>query len=492
MIKALINLYFQAKNTIFNIYFEVDKKSLYLFLVVIFLVYLPTFLYPYLLTDETWLVAIPSTHIGLGDGFGRYLFAFLSWGFNEIFQKIGFYTIYLIRGFAVFWLALTGYLFMRWFEFWGYEKKISFLLSICIITLPAYQIVVADGAPLAFAIFIATLATYYFFVFENRSIWERSFLSSTMLLISLTTYQQQVLVALALLSVPLITRNDWRTHRSFMGYGTLVTLVTIGYFAIWKFILYPRAFPGRIDDRYGPDAITIPGIDRFYDFIFNRLLQISNFWNVQQPVFNWLVCIVLTLILIRLLVAPRKMLLFKVLMITCLVIGSDFFRFVTGAYHSYVTAPALSFVLFYVAFSGADLLMRKKILIFTTMLTAYGCYMAFTTVKNEIAIPNWHHIEQIRGAVLTNPDKSNFHIDFSYKNDSVSIQEFQWRNGGVYLFHAATAVFEDLAIKGAISKEQLLRLKQGLSLGGTNSEGLPNWMQRELKRDSVTVILEKP
>ncbi len=53
-------------------WFRSEKKWLFLFLAILFLVYLSAFLYPYLLTDETWLVR-PGTHIGLGHGFGRYL-----------------------------------------------------------------------------------------------------------------------------------------------------------------------------------------------------------------------------------------------------------------------------------------------------------------------------------------------------------------------------------------------------------------------------------
>jgi hypothetical protein len=465
---------------------------LLLYFLILFLIYLPTFLHPYLLTDETWLIAIPGSHVGLGDGFGRYLFAFISWGMNELFQKIGFYSIYFIRGFAVFWLALSGFFLMRWFEYWGHEKFLSFLLSILILTLPAYQIVVADGAPLAFAIFTAIVSTYYFFTSADNLNWKKYILLSVLLIFSLTTYQQQVLVALAMLIVPLLQKKDWLTYKSVVIYGCFVTLVTFVYFVVWKFILYPRAFPGRIDERYGPHAISIPSIDQFFDFFSNRLLQISNLWNVQQPHINIVVCIILSLILIKIFFGTSKLFIFKFPVLVGLVFGADFFRFITGAYHSYVTAPAISLVILYMAFSGLYFLFRKKTIFIIFLLTIYGSFMAFNTVKNEIAIPVSHHFNQIKESVLKNPSSTRFHLDFSYKNDSVATQEFQWRNGGVYLFHMATSVFEDLAINGEISKDRLLLLKEGLSLGGVHSEGLPNWMQRESHIDSVLVRLDKP
>ncbi len=491
---CLVTLPSSKKGVLINItfncliqWFRSEKKWLFLFLAILFLVYLPTFLYPYLLADETSLVR----YITLPPG--RYLFAFISWGFATIFRLVGFYAIYVMRGFAVFWLALAGYFLMRWFEYWGHERTLSFLLAICIMTLPAYQIVVADGTQLAFAIFVATFATHYHFTSVDSSNWRKYTISSSLLLIAILTYQQQLLVALSMLAVPLLMTKEWRVYRSVISYGAFVTILALVYFICWKFIFYPLAFPGKIDTRYGPHAVHIPGKEQFIEFMEGRISQVANLWNVHHPYLTWIVYIVFALIIIRLfydlIIFPKQFAL-KLTLLIGLIIGSDFFRFATGAYHSYVTATALTLILFYMAFSGLDVLLRKKTTIFVMALAVYGCFMAFITVKNEIAIPNRHHMDQITEAVINNPNRLNFHIDFAYKNDSTAYQEFQWRNTGVYLHFITIDVLDHLAIMGTISDDR--RGKMYVSVGGAESGGLPDSTPSEPKADSFIVKLEKP
>lgn len=458
----------------------------------LFFVYLPVFAHPYLLADETWLIASPKFHLYLGmcGEFGRYLFFPINGVFNAAFQFIGLDAVYVIRSFAIGWFALSGCMLVRWFRLWGYEASASFALSVCILTLPAYQIIVADGTQLAPAIFFAIYGTYRFFAPGEAVGWRNAALSAGCLLASLLIYQQQVLLAIAMLAVPLLAGRIWRDWLPVMHFGTLVTALSAVYFTVWKFV-YPLAVHEKINERYGPNGVHLPGKDTLVEFATGRLVQVANLWDVHPPQVNLVTYVVGALILTAVLLGPARLVLQRCVLFALLVVGSDFFRLAAGTYPSYVTATALSFLVLSSAYAGARLLLGRFASYPVVALACYGCLMAFVTTRQEIALPNSMHMQQIRAAVLENPGCRSVRIDFAYRNDSTAYQEFQWRNAGVFLFHASIAVFEDLAKKNLISPLQLKDLNANLSIVGQGEETLHEWMRRYAQQDSIIVLLRK-
>lgn len=262
------------------------------------LVYLPTFLYPYLLTDEAWIVR-PGTHTWVYS-MGRPLFSVFSWLSAMISAKYGLGVVFALRGSAVIALSLSAYFLMRWFERWGHDRWASLGLALVIMTLPSYQIVVADGTQLAFAILFAILATLAFHRgFERRS--TMLIAGSTIMLISaLLIYQQQALIVFAMLAVPLLQYPAERqVKRLVISGGLFVTAVSCLYFIVWR-IMYRAFLPDKIDTRYGPDAVGLPTLEQVFNFADIRITQVANLWHVYSvPKLSWVVAIVAVLAAVK-------------------------------------------------------------------------------------------------------------------------------------------------------------------------------------------------
>ena len=84
-------------------------------------VYLPTFLYPYLLADETW-TSQPGTDPFWGFGLGRPLFSIISWLQARYFLVGALDVIYVLRATGVVGLAVCGYLLVRWLQLRGHDR----------------------------------------------------------------------------------------------------------------------------------------------------------------------------------------------------------------------------------------------------------------------------------------------------------------------------------------------------------------------------------
>src|SRR5579862_5767703 len=88
----------------------------------LFIVYLPVFLYPYLLLDETWIVR-PGTYTSTLS-MGRPLFSVFIWATGKVFAKYGLDVIYFMRISAIIGLTISIYFLVRWFERWGHNRLI--------------------------------------------------------------------------------------------------------------------------------------------------------------------------------------------------------------------------------------------------------------------------------------------------------------------------------------------------------------------------------
>ena len=161
-----------------------------------------------------------------------------------------------------------------------------------------------------------------------------------------------------------------------------------------------------------------------------------------------------------------------------MIVATDSFALIAHAYPSYVTATALSLLIFYWAFAGVAKLFGSLTAHATCGLAIFGGILAFVTIRNEIAIPNWRHFQEIRTAILAHADVGNFHF-IGRRIPGPSFQEFSWRNVNVdvYLNLVAVNVADDLLLKRKISSAQ----RSNMFFSFSDSEPRP---------ESVMVILE--
>ncbi len=447
-------------------------------------VYSSTIVYPYVLTDEAWIIR-PGT-ASWTYSMGRPFFSGLGWLASQMWGARGLDVIYAMRLSAIAGLAGTAFVVMRWLQMWGHDRLTASFIAIALMTLPAYQIVVADGTQLAIAIFFAVLATHLYFRYANRSMIP---ISAGLLFAALLIYQQQVLVAYAMLAVPLLRRRE--IDRRVLEYGALATTVSIGYFVAWK-MLYRLIWPARVDTRYGPDAVSIPGVDQLAHFLDTRLPQIASFWDVSQPNYGIIAVTALSLMAVKAasdIIESREAVVRYGLLLGLLA-ASDGFAILARAYPSYVTGTAISLVLLYWAYCGAAVVLRTFAPHSAGMLAAAGCVAAFFTVKDEIAVPNWRHMQEIRAAILDNPTAQDFYV-LGTPTGGSGYQEFGWRNSAtdVYLHLASIDVADDLALKGLVSPSRRSTLYFGI--GGIATWASPDSTPKERRANAVLVNLQR-
>ena len=460
-------------------------------LVALTLIYLPTLLYPYLLTDELWIVR-PNTY-SWTFRMGRFLFSAITWLSGEVFKEIGFNIIYVMRGSGICALAATAYFLVRWLEIWGHSRWTSVNLTICILTLPAYQIVVADGTQLSYGILLSTLAVHFIYGTYGGKLSIRLALAAVLLVCALLIYQQQMLIAFSMLAMPLLQqRHDQQTYRFVFGAGAFLTFIPIIYFLVWK-LIYRMEWIGNVDQRYGPDAVGIPDLAQLQGYLNVRIPQITSLWDViGVPKFGWLAVAVTGLMVLKVLTdfksSPRLSLVNYAALASLLVL-CDGFALLANNYPAYVTAPALSLLIFYWSFCGLAVMLGRAEVIGASALAVIGGLMAFITVKDQIAVPSWRQFQAIRDAIENNPENNYFHI-LGTVTSGPGYQEFGRRNSTSdnYLYLVAIDVSDDLLIKGKISKER--RRSLYISISHTKVRRSPKAVPYEPNPSSIVVKLE--
>ncbi len=468
------------------------KNLLFIWIALIFLslVYLPTFLFPYLLTDELWIIR----GISLWSLFpmGRPLFSVFGWLSGIMNAKFGYEVIvFVLRGSAIIGLSCSVYFLMRWLERWGHDRRTSFGLALATMTLPAYQIVVADGTQLAYAILSAILATLTFHrAFETRSIL---LIASSYILfnIALSIYQQQALIFFALLAVPLLQDPSNRRIQFFvLSGGAFATIISLFYFIVWS-LLSHFAWPNIVNTRYGPYAVSLPTFTQFIDHFSRRIPQVANLWHIS-PFYSWIVVGVALLMIVKMscdIRSGRWTALLSYAILVCFFIASDSFALVAHAYTSYITSTAMSLLVFYWAFSGIILLLRRYKALASYCLAIIGGFLAFTTINNRIAIPNWQHFQEVRSVILANPDVENFHLLGIKASHKSAYQEFTWLNAqtDVYLSLLARTIVDDLVFKGEISPAQ--RNKMFFSVSNVLNQAAPESQPSEPRLNAMIISL---
>lgn len=430
-------------------------------------VYSTTLIYPYLLADETWIVR-PTTPTW-GFIMGRPLFSIMSWIVAKISVAWDFNLgIYILRLSGILGLALAGRYLMLWLECWGHRHIAAFALALAAMTLPAYQMIVDDGTQLATAIFLTIAATYY--GYRHRQSWTAFVASAVLLCLSMLIYQQQILIVFALLTVPLLAgRSDFDARRFVVVFSAWVAVISITYFASWK-IFYRFYWPGHVDKRYGPDAVGLPSLGTLHEFFTIRAGQVGDLWDVDQPSLGPVIIFVLILMALKLVTdvrTSRQDAAINYMMIAFLFVASDGFRLVAGAYPSYVTATALSFLVFYWAYRGLIVCFRKESAA-AGAVAVMGCCVAAYTTRFDIALPNWRESCAISQAIVDHPGDTNFRLNGRTEMPP-EFQEFGWRNSltDFYLYEMALDIADHL--------DQLKKLPQGRSNVNFSVAEVFNW-----------------
>lgn len=347
----------------------------------------------------------------------------------------------------------------------------------------------AAGTQLSLAILLAVYATLVSYEAFKSSPW-LYLASSALLTACLLIYQQMALVAFALLVVPLILDNQNKsTYKFVFAHGLVVTLTSIAYFLGWK-LTYESMFPGRIDTRYGPAAVQIPTLDYGITAVMDRVVQTANLWSVEfRP--NFLV-VLATLVFVAAAAVfvvrrNRKFGMIAMVMVLAIFVASDGFAILARASASYVSAPALFFVMFYLAFFGASVILRSYMTYFAWGLVCIGAVMAYTSVK-DLAMANWTHMQTIRQAFVDNPQALNFHI-LGSDHSRNKRGEYAWLTAAtdVYLNLMANNEADDLMTRGVITVDH--RNKMHFSVERVQAWSNPEGPHATRRPDSIVVDL---
>ncbi|MCQ8782841.1 hypothetical protein [Mangrovibrevibacter kandeliae] len=456
-----------------------NTRDFVFYAIVLFLAYSATLFFPYLLTDETWIVR-PGTY-SWTFRMGRPAFSAFIWISGQMQQTIGLDVIYVMRGSAILALAATAVILKRWFLDWGHDRVTAMWLPIVLLSLPGYQIVVADGTQLAVAILLTTCATVVLPRRREDIEPARPLIAALLYVAALLIYQQQVLLAFAMLAVPLLASSvDRRTIGYVIAVGCFVTAVSVAYFLVWRIIAIP-------DERYGPQAVQFPAPSIVLDFVSGRFIQAANLWKVVGPPQVGLPVVVVA-ILMAIKVAfeffrQSWRFLLPSIVLVGLLVASDGFAILARNYPSYVTLTPLNFLIGYWAFAGLAVLAGRWRGPLAAILAVGGALLAFITVKDEIAIPNNRTVAAIRAAFVEHPQVTNFNFVLPVQGGP-GYSEFGWRNTANYLYLMAINVADHLSIHHVMNQswhDQLVVTTPNASSGDAS--------QNSPRPDALTIEL---
>jgi len=406
------------------------------------LAYASTIFLPYALNDENWIIRASHWWARFDVRQGRPLFSIAIFLTSQLRNVVGAAVIPVLRIGAIVGLAAAMAMVATWIEWWRFDRARAWLIVLVVASLPPFQIYVTDATWIVIpftASVAAVLLVCAAYHRSDRSLRLPSYVcAAAMWLCALAFYQPAILIAIGLLIVPVLTADvrDAASIRSVTTFAIFVTAfvasITLMYYVAWL-ILWRMLESANAPAYYSPLAVNAHALSRLKYFFSDRLLQMLNLWHVDalRPTMSaWLVG--LTALLgsaVDLVRAVRagdppagvRRWAVKYALATGILIASDAIPLLASApVPSYVTAPALAFVVVFWAVHGVHEVARCSpvaLRAFTASLVAlavFGLFMAEYTTLTYFAVPLSLEYGLVRGEVIeyvrTHPTVHRIHV----------------------------------------------------------------------------------
>jgi hypothetical protein len=245
-----------------------------------FLIYWPIVAFPYLLIDDNWLLRGWTEPNYPSQGFisvlqGRPALMAMAWGSSFLVKGFGETGIQIMRLSGIAMLGVCAVLTYAYTRHLPLTKPFRFLAAALWLTLPATQVIVANGTWLTAGIAAALGAVL---ILLGSLTWPRVAAAVLLLWFAAATYQPCFFIAPALYILTLYTAKDWRPVA--LRLGIMIGAFAVYYFA-WK-ISFAVVYPGSPEDRYNPRAVLHrrQWLARFYDHMSDRLWILAQIWDV--------------------------------------------------------------------------------------------------------------------------------------------------------------------------------------------------------------------
>jgi len=451
------------------------------------LTYSSTFFLPYALNDEQWIVRASGWWARFDVRQGRPLFSLAIFATSRLHTWMGFAVISAMRAGAVFGLAAAMVLLCVWMQQWNVRRIDAAIRCVTIASLPPFQIYVTDATWLVIPFNCSIAAMLLTFAGYRRSVmWPKRLAfyagAAVLLLVALAFYQPAVLIAPAMLVVPLLSitvrdsQAETRALRFVMFAGALVATVVLIYYLSWL-LLWSAQEGVSGGGYYSPTSVTVISVERLRYFFTDRLLQTLNLWYVDElkpTVYSYVTATVIALgmstDLARTFDGSRTASHLgrwcrKYAAVIVVLVASDGIPLLASApIPSYVTAPALFFVVATWAFSSLHQCLtsigRHGAWAFSLGLSAVavlGLFLAQYTVLTYFAVPLFLEYRLVRGEIgdYLKSHKEVHRVHVIGRHDSLLNQgrhEFGWSNAtfDVYIRDMVKNALDDVGVPSEI------------------------------------------
>jgi hypothetical protein len=460
---------------------------LLVFLCLLGLTYSSTLFLPYALNDEQWIVRASDWWARFDVRQGRPLFTLAIYLTSQLHARIGFAVIAALRAGAIIGLAAAMILLSTWLQRWRFGRIPSAMMCLTIASLPPFQIYVVNATWLVMPLVASVAAMLLVAAGYRRSVTSRRSLllygaAAALMFASLAFYQPSVLIAPAMLIVPLMSvgvrDEEAEAHviRFVIFAGVLIAGTVLTYYLCWLFLW--RALEGAsAGGYYSPTSFNMISLARLRYFFSDRLLQALNLWHVdslQLTSFSYvtaaLIAAGVVLDLIRT-VAGRQTPAHlgrwcrKYAAVLAVLVASDGIPLLASSpIPSYVTAPALFFVVVFWAFASAREILTVRAMsngpLFSCCLAivmAAGLFLAQYTVSTYFSVPLFVEYRFVRGEIreYLNVHQSVRRIHVIGRHDSLlnhGLHEFAWSNAtfDVYIRDMVKNALDDVGVPSEI------------------------------------------
>jgi len=450
------------------------------------LTYASTIFLPYALNDENWIIRASNWWARLDVRQGRPLFSIVIFLTSKLRDGVGAMVIPLLRAGAIVGIAIAMTMIARWMERWHCSRASSVLVVLTVASLPPYQVYVADATWIVLPFLAAitatiTLSSAYDRMGEPDSKLRSYGAAAGLMFFSLAFYQPAVLISVGLQIVPVLTvdvrdSTSVRARVKFVAFViAFVAIVTLVYYLTWLYLW--RLLESTTGAAYySPFAVNRHPFKRLVYFFSDRLLQVLNLWYVDALRPTPYAAVMASAILVggaadflrtRGNSAGRgsaRNWLLKYGCVVAILIASDAIPLMAAApIPSYVTAPALAFVVTFWALQSVFRLspdglgIIREPTIYLLGVGVFGLFMAEYTTLTYFSVPVSLEYGLIKGEVVEflKTHQAVHHVHVVGRKTPLlnhGLHEFGWSNAtfDVYARDMVKNVLDDVGVPADI------------------------------------------
>lgn len=225
-------------------YDDVERNT-YIIVVYMALTYTGILLYPYLRSDDTYLIYFYRQFKMLDTGMGRPVFWYLVDINGYLSQIVGSTSIIVFRVIGLITMMGAAVVWNRWLLRFGVPPNQSLAATVGICTLPSYQVIIGNGCWLAPAVFASIYAStrLYDLIHASKLISWKGIGCAILIFLCLATYQIFGFLSAIGAIVPLIWTRDVDAAEIRKRFNACIRLivvivcVVIFYYILWQIAL---------------------------------------------------------------------------------------------------------------------------------------------------------------------------------------------------------------------------------------------------------------